>query len=195
MPPSLKRIAALPSADTDKACNIFSDLFDLTEGNNILENSLNSPNVISHVAGTLFNLGGIAEKGPGFALFEHGISEGYLRCMTLLEQERDAILSASGLKSFAKPVEPLMLMLKDIAHHPEMAAFRSLKGPDSIHHRFIEEDASCGVAMLYSLAKKYEIDAPVTCSLLTLAGKLTGIDFANTGRTITWLGDEASLIL
>lgn len=195
MSPGAKRIAALPSADTAKAFTAFSDLFSLTAGRNILENSLNSPNVISHVAGTLLNLGGIAEKGADFALFEHGLSEGYLRCMTLLEEERDAVLAALRFERFAKPVAPLMALLQDIEHHPEMAAFRSLKGPDSVHHRFIEEDASCGVAMLHSLAEKYRIDIPVTTALLTLAGKLTGKDYANTGRTIAWLGDTASLIL
>ena len=195
MPPSTKRIAALPSSDTDKALAAYSDLFSLSAGRNILENSLNSPNVISHVAGTLLNLGGIAEKGSDFALFEHGMSDGYLRCMALLEQERDAVLAASGLESFAKPVAPLMMLLQDTLHHPEMAAFRSLKGPDSVHHRFIEEDAACGVAMLHSLAQKYQVDIPVTAALLTLAGKLTDEDYAQNGRTIDWLGDEASLVL
>lgn len=189
MPASEKRIAALSEQDTEKAFNIFSKLFALQKGRNILENSLNSSNVITHVPGVLLNLGGIAEKGKDFALFEHGMSDGYLRCMDLLEQERDAVLAASGLERFAKPVAPLMAMLKDIDHHPEMLAFRGLKGPDSVHHRFIEEDAACGVAMLCSLAEHYQVEAPVMNALLTLAGTLTDNDFRKTGRTLEWLGD------
>lgn len=195
MSPGTKRIAALPSTDTDKALAAFGDLFSLVAGRHILENSLNSPNVISHVSGTLLNLGGIAEKGEAFALFEHGLSEGYVRCMTLLEEERDVVLKACGFECFAKPVAPLMALLEDIAHHPEMAAFRSLKGPDSVHHRFIEEDAACGVAMLYSLAQKYHIDIPVTTALLILAGKLTNEDYMRNGRTLTWIGKDISMIL
>ncbi|MEE0435097.1 MAG: NAD/NADP octopine/nopaline dehydrogenase family protein [Peptococcaceae bacterium] len=194
MPPGIKRIAALPSRDTERALVTFSDFFGLQAGRNILENSLNSPNVISHVAGTLLNLGGIAEKGKDFALFEHGMSDGYLHCMALLEKERDAVLAASGMESFAKSVQPLMNMLQDVKKHPDLVVFRSLKGPDDLHHRFIEEDASCGVAMLYSLAQKYHVSIPVTTALLTLANALTNHDYIKNGRTLDWLGMDVLLI-
>lgn len=194
MPPSAKRIAALPSLDTARALAAYEDLFALQAGRNILENSLNSPNVITHVPGVLFNLGGIAAKGAEFALFEDGMSDGYLTCMALLEAERDAVLARAGLESFAKPVQPLMDLLLDIDHHPEMRAFRALKGPDSVHHRFIEEDAACGLAMLCSLAAHHHVDVPVADALLTLAGKLTDNDYRQTGRTLTWLAEEAALL-
>ena len=194
MPPGIKRIAALPSTETEKAFEYFSEFFALQQGRNILENSLNSPNVISHVAGTLLNLGGIAEKGAEFALFAHGMSAGYLHCMALLEEERDKVLAAADLASFAKSVSSLMALLQDIEHHPEMLAFRSLAGPDNLYHRFITEDASCGVAMLCSLAQKYAVDIPVTAALLTLASKLTDADYMQSGRTLAWLGDELALI-
>lgn len=191
MPVGQRRIAAFPTADIPKALACFADLFPLKAGANLVENCLNSPNVLTHLPGVLLNLGGIEKKREKFALFTDGISDAYIRCVEILEKERNEVLGAMGMLCYAAPVSPLLNMLKETQTHPELAAFRQLAGPDGLEHRYISEDAACGVALLVSLARKYRVEIPVTEALLTLADQLTGKDYCRIGRTWEWLGNEA----
>lgn len=192
MPLGLRRIAAFPTADTPDALACFTDLFPLKAGENLIENCLNSPNVLTHLPGILLNLGGIAQKRERFALFVDGLSDAYVRCVELMEGERNEVLKAMGMECYAPPVGPLFAALKEPEIHPELAAFRRLAGPDSLEHRYISEDAACGVALFVSLARKYKVNAPVAEALLALAGRLTGKDYCRIGRTWEWLGNEAA---
>lgn len=191
MPLGVRRIAAFPSADTIQALERFEDLFPMEAGGNLVEGCLNSPNVLTHLAGTLLNLGGIARKGVDFALFLDGLSDGYIRCLKLLEGERNRVLNALGMKCYAARVEPLMTMLMEETH-PELDPFRRLAGPDGLRHRYITEDAPCGVALLVSSARKCHVEVPVTEALLTLTSSLTGNDYYDLGRTWEWLDEDAA---
>ena len=191
MPAGQRRIAAFPASDTPKALECFADLFPLTAGANLAENCLNSPNVLTHLPGTLLNLGEIEKKREKFALFTDGLSDAYIRCVEILERERNEVLEAAGMSCYAAPVSPLLKQLKEQEAHPELAAFRQLAGPDGLEHRYISEDAACGVALLVSLARKHKVEIPVTEALMTLAGLLTGKDYCRIGRTVEWLGNEA----
>ncbi len=195
MPLGEKRAAAFPSEDTPKAMEIFSGLLPLKAGANLAEDCLNSPNVLTHLSGTLLNLGGIAQKKEKFALFADGLSDGYIRCLQLLQKERKEVLEAAGMECYAAPVEPLLAKLRAPQAHPELEAFRCLSGPDGLEHRYITEDAPCGVAFLVSTAKRYGIKAPVTEALLTLAGSLTGNDYLQAGRTWEWLAEDGSRVI
>lgn len=195
MPPGQKRIAAFPSKDTQKALEHFQDLFSLKEGSNLIEICLNSPNVITHLSGTLLNLGGIEQKGKDFALFAHGLSYGCIQCMKLLEAERKQVLEAMKMECFAAPVEPLLLKLKNPEAYPELETFRNLAGPDGLKHRFLTEDASCGTALLVSSAKKMGGEARMAEALLTLASGISGTDYYRMGRTWEWIGKDGADIL
>ena len=190
MPPGEKRIAALGKGRTEEASHRFGDLFFLRPGAGLAENCLNSPNVLTHLPGVLLNLGGIAEKGEGFALFTDGFSDGYIRCVELLEQERGAVLKRAGMECYSAPVGPFLTMLRERERHPELQAFCSLSGPDGLGHRYVTEDASCGMAFLVSLGRRLGVSMPVTEALFTLAGKLSGTDFYSAGRTLEWLGKD-----
>lgn len=194
MPLGRRRIAAFPSKNTLRAMERFKDLFPLKAGKNLVENCLNSPNVLTHLSGTLLNLGGIARKGTEFSLFTDGLSDGYIRCLELLEEERSRVVTALGMECYVASVRPLIDKLKQAEEYPELDAFRQLSGPDGLNHRYITEDAACGVALLVSSAKRCGIKVPVTEALLTLAGQLNGQDYYRSGRTWEWLnGDEADI--
>lgn len=191
MPLGARRIAAFPSSDTIQAFRRFEDLLPLEAGRNLIEGCLNSPNVLTHLAGTLLNLGGITRKGADFALFLDGLSDGYIQCLKLLQEERNQVLNALGMGCYAARVEPLMAMLREDAH-PQLDAFRRLTGPDGLGHRYITEDVPCGVALLVSSARKCHVEVPVTEALLTLAIGMTGNDYYHLGRTWEWLGEDAA---
>ncbi|MDE6929426.1 MAG: NAD/NADP octopine/nopaline dehydrogenase family protein [Lachnospiraceae bacterium] len=195
MPLGQKRIAAFPSKDTQKALERFQDLFPLKAGSNLIEICLNSPNVITHLSGTLLNLGEIEKKGKDFALFAHGLSHGYIQCMRLLEEERKQVLEAMKMECFAAPVEPLLLKLKNPEAYPELETFRNLAGPDGLEHRFLTEDASCGTALFVSSAKKMGKEARTAEALLNLASGISGTDYYRLGRTWEWIGKDQEKIL
>ena len=71
---------------------------------------------------------------------------------------------------------------------PGFEAFVELDGPGNLRHRYVEEDAMCGMALLVSLAEACGVDVPVSRSLLCLAGVFNGTDYAEAGRNLKNLG-------
>ncbi len=182
------KAAALPSADTPRLLEAFEGVLPLEAAANILEASLNSPNVVSHVGGSVLNAQGIEQKGPQFAFFQDGLGETVLHCLHILEQERNAVLEAMGLAAYNPFSEGHMRMVMDRSSHREMDFFRSLDGPSSFAHRYVSEDAACGVAMLVSLGRCCGVPVPLTEAFLTVAGAINGADYMAQGRTLENLG-------
>lgn len=182
------KTAALPARDTGRVIEAFREMLPLEEGSNVLEVSLNSPNVISHVAGAVLNAGGIERKGEAFAFFLDGLGENCIQCFGALEKERNAVMERLGLAVYSPSSEGFMRLLMDRGSHPELDLFRSLDGPSGFSHRYVSEDAACGSAMLVSLGRQYGVPTPVTGAFLTIAGLLGGQDYAAGGRTLETLG-------
>lgn len=194
LPLSAKRLAAYPAAKTSVACQRAASLFPVLPATNVLEATLNSPNVITHLCGTIFNVAQIEQRGEEFAFFQHGMSESVVRAFVMLEKERNQVLGAAGLQIYEESSENFMRTLMDKGIAPHLDLFRALKGPSSMTHRYITEDASCGVALLISLAKWYQVPVPLTESFLTIASALNGCDYAKQGATLENLGLLSSLM-
>lgn len=195
MPLSVRRINAVPRRDTEKAVDLLAQWFSVIGGNNVVENMLNSPNVLTHLAGTLLNIGEIERKGSAYALFLDGLSETYLNCLDILEHERKKVLDEFQMCCYGAPMRPFFMKLNDIERFPELKRFKELSGPDGIHHRYITEDAMCGVALLVSMAKRKQLRIPVTEALLELASSFTKNDFYKKGRTLDWIGMDWNLLV
>lgn len=182
------KAAAFPSCDTQEVIERFAGVLPLIPGMNVLEVSLNSPNVISHVAGAVINAVDIERKGKEFAFFLHGMGEVTLRCFAVLEAERNAVMEAVGMEVYSPSSEGFMRILMDKDSHPELDYFRKLDGPSDFSHRYVSEDAACGMAMLVSLGKHYGVPTPFAEALLTIAGALNGDHYMETGRTLGKMG-------
>jgi len=188
LPPKAKKVAGYPAENTDLAVARAGELFDAVPAKNVLEGALNSPNVITHLAGTIYNVAQVEKMGEDFAFFTHGMSDTVVRTFCVLEQERNAILRAAGLAVYEESSESFMrtLMNPDIA--PQFGAFRALKGPSSMEHRYMAEDALCGVPLLVSLAERVGAEAELTRSFLTVASCINGRDYYKEGYTLDNLG-------
>lgn len=182
------KAAALPSKNTQAVIDAFEGVLPLTAAANVIEASLNSPNVVSHVSGAVLNATGIERKGKDFAFFMDGLGEAVLTCFRDLEEELKAVMDRLGLAVYNPPSEGHMRKLMDTGHYPEMDYFRRLDGPSDFKHRYVSEDAACGVALLVSLGQQYGVPTPVTRSFLTIAGAINGIDYLEQGRTLKNLG-------
>ena len=126
--------------------------------------------------------------GPALAFFLDGLGESSIRCFGVLEGERDAVMARVGLRVYGPPSEGFMRTLPDRGSHPELDLFRGLDGPSGFTHRYVSEDAACGLAMLVSLGRRYGVPVPLTEAFLAIAGVLGGRDYAAQGRTLESLG-------
>lgn len=176
-------VAALPSGQTDALIRALSDFLPAKAGKNVLEVSLNSPNVISHLAGAVLNGTQIERMGERFAFFRDGLGETAIGLFSALEKERAALFAALGFSEYSPPSEGLMRRLLDTSCH-DVDIFRSLDGPSSFAHRYVSEDASCGVAMLVSLGEACGVSMPLTEAFLRICGAINGTDYLQTGRTL-----------
>ena len=179
-----KRAAAFPAADTPEAVKAFSVMFPMAPCANIFEAALNSPNVISHVIGAILNAVQIEQMKEAFAFFRHGLGEVCVHCMGILEKERNAVMEALNLAVYNPDSSAFMHMLMDTSNHPQLDMFRSLDGPSSFSHRYVSEDASCGVSLLVSLGTAYNVPTPVNSAILTLAGAINETDYLSYGYTL-----------
>lgn len=186
LPMKDKRVAALPAGDTPRMLEAFKDMLPLAAGGNVLETALNSPNVVTHVAGCVPNATGIDRSGGNFAFFRDGLSSPVIRCSAAVEAERDAVLERLGLARYMEVTALSERLMREIP--PGFEAFVELDGPDNLRHRYVEEDAMCGMALLVSLAEACDVDVPVARSVLCLAGVFNGRDYAGTGRNLKNLG-------
>ena len=187
LPAGPKKIAAYPASENAAAVEAFAKILDVTACENVIEATLNSPNVVSHVGGSLLNAVQIEKRGDDFAMFQEGLSEVFIKCMRELGRERVAVLEGIGLTFFGKDDEPLFRML--MGEPPaQFADFKALEGPSSLSHRYVSEDAGCGVALLVSLARAYGIPVPLSEHFLHIAGFVNDTDYMAEGYTLENLG-------
>lgn len=186
LPTSHKRAAALPARDTPALLERWGTLLDLKAGKNVLETALNSPNVISHVAGAVLNTAAIQRAEGNFAFFEDGLSPAVIRVFAALEKERDQILEHLGMEAYSHTV-PLQTALLE-GDVPGFEVFRTLSGPETMEHRYISEDAQCGVALLISIAEEYGLSAAVNRAVLRIAECINDTNYLEIGRTLANYG-------
>ena len=122
LPLKAKKVAGYPTKTTQEAVARVCVLFDAVPAKNVLEAALNSPNVITHLAGTVYNVAQVEKMGEDFAFFTHGMSDTVVRTFCALEQERNAVLRAD---IFAVAIHAGMttdeLGMVDLAYAPPFA--------------------------------------------------------------------------
>ncbi len=180
-----KKIAAFPGKDTQALVESVSRVIDCYPGENVLEAALNAPNVVSHLAGTLLNAASV-ERKPDFSMFSDGLSPAVVKTIQSVEAEKKRVMERMGYESVAHSANLVRMM--DYDNYPELDDFRSLKGPNSLDHRYVKEDAACGDSLILSLADRLGIEMPVLRSLVTLASAINGCDYASEGITLKKLG-------
>ena len=179
-------VAALPAVDTPRLQAVLDGILETSPASNVLETALNSPNVVTHVAGCVPNAAGIDRSGGKFAFFRDGLSASVIKCSAAVEAERDAVLERLGLARYMQVTALSEKLMQGTP--PGFEAFVELDGPGNLRHRYVEEDAMCGMSLLVSLAEACGVDVPVSRSLLCLAGVFNGTDYAESGRNLKNLG-------
>ncbi len=185
---SPKRLSAFPAKDTQKVLSELQGILPVEASTNVLEAVLNSPNVVSHVGGAILNAVQIEKMGNKFAYYLDGLEESVIRLTACLEEERNGVLRALSLAVYSESSEAFTRSLMAYGQNPDLDVFRSLGGPDSLNHRYVTEDAACGVSMLVSLGQRLGVNVSVTLATLQIAGALLKRDFMREGLTLEKLG-------
>lgn len=185
LPYMTKKAAAYPAKDTGALIAAMEDVYPCAPAKNVLEAAFNSPNISIHLAGSLLNTGSI-EKNPDYRMYSEGLTPAVITCIGQVEREKKLVMDAMGYEHAAH-----LGMVEKLARyglHPELDAFRAVSGPSSMAHRYIEEDASTGQALMISLAHTFGISLPTMEALVQLAGVINGKNYMASGRTIQFLG-------
>lgn len=179
-----KRVAACPGRDTPRLLSALEGVYECLPAQNPIQTTLNSPNINNHVAAALLNVANI-DRNPGFRLYRDGFSQHVVELIDQLEQEKETVMHALGYSctSFAQSRRNIL----DFDQHPELDPFRDITGPNSLQHRYITEDASTGLCLLYSLARMLKLETPILDALLSLASALNHTDYRK-GRNLAALG-------
>lgn len=194
LPIRTKRVAALPGNKTEEFIKRNEGVLDFKANKHVLEGALLSDNYVLHIGTTLLASSTIEQMGEKFVLFQHGLTPYAVSCVEAIRQERIKLLAKFGLEERDSATE-FFEELIDWKNHPEYSVFRTLDGPDSLHHRYIEEDAASCAAMALSCAKRLGVDMPVLQSVVTLACAVNGKEYLKNGRTLENAGfsDEMTM--
>ncbi len=173
-------ISAIPTADTDKVIDELDGVcpVPLLKGTNVLEVGLSTPNVFTHVPGSILNTGWIEATKGRFDMWRDATTPSVLRVYKAVSRERGAIFSAAGwtdrysFDHFEKTLPNLY----------------GLSGHEHLRTRYITEDVPDGLVCLASLGDMLKVPVPVIKSLITLASEINQTDYFKEGRTMERFG-------
>lgn len=181
-----KPLAACPASDTEHVIELLAPVMEASSSANVFEAALNSPNVVSHVGGALLNAVQVEAMKEKFIFYLHGLGEPVFTLNEALENERNQVMDQLGLAVYSRSGNGFLRLLMEYDSHPELDYFRNLDGPSSLSHRYVSEDAACGVSLLISLAHKLEIPVPLTEATVAIAGCLNHTDYLKDGYSLSY---------
>ena len=186
-------LAALPSYWTPDVLSALEPAFPaFIGGSNVLATSMENIGAIFHPALTILNAGWIEATGGDFDYYLQGITPSIAMILEAMDGERLAVARALGVRSLSAR-EWLYLTydspgadLHEAIHNTE--AYRGIKAPPTIAHRYIFEDVPMSLVPISSLGATLGIPTPTIDMIIELASLLHGKDYRAEGRTVERLG-------
>lgn len=183
--PASVRLAAFPACNAERLYAALDGVIKFRPSPNVLDTGVNNVNFLIHPAPMLLNYAAV-ERADGFlSIMNEGMTDGVLRCMDALDEEKMALARALGL-------EPASIddLYQETGSGPEV--YRRKGEPfglrDRIWPRYVAEDTPYGTVMLSSLGAQLGVPMPVCDSINTLLSVVERTDFWATGRTVETLG-------
>ena len=164
---------------------------------NILATVFPYGNAIHHPPATLCNAGRIEATRGDYYHYYDGITPSVGRLIDTLDEERRAVGAALGVD-----VVPFVENFFRMGYTTEAArdagtayeAFhqsapdRMIRAPESLGHRFLDEDIPFGLVPLSELGRFAGVTTPSMDHVIHLASVATGTDFRATGLTLDRMG-------
>ena len=187
-------IAALPARETAEALPPLRELWSCLEPcPNVLMAALNNPNPIIHPPGSLLNTGRIQYSRGDFWMYREGITEAVARVIRAAFDEARAVARAldGDLLTYEDRDFRTTASIMGVAFQAPfdtLGVIASIKGPHTIHDRYITEDLPYGLVPTVELGRLLGMRLPVIESLVNLGSVVCGADYWHTGRTLESLG-------
>ena len=190
------RLAAMPGGE--KAAELAKRLFPAAKPvSDVLGCDLANVNMVLHIPGAVLGAAWVEATAGDFTFYVQGMTRGVARVMRALDDERRAVA-----RVFNHELPPLTAEMRAIGTVEEATpdiddfvsaissgeANRRIKAPNSLQHRYYQEDFCYGLLPFTVLAKIGSVDVPLAKSLLQIGQVLLGFDPASAGRTAERMG-------
>lgn len=186
-------IAALPARLTPRVLALLHGAMPwLTAAGSVLETSLANIGGVFHPTLTLLNAGRIEDTQGNFEFYHAGATPGVGRVLEQLDQERLGVAAALGVtvpsaqRWLAEAYGVGGEDLRDAILRNR--SYAGIRAPETLEHRYIEEDIPAGLVPLASLGHHLGVETPVMDSLIDLASVIHQRDYRREGRTVARLG-------
>lgn len=164
----------------------------LTAGNNVLCTSLENIGAVFHPALTLLNAGWIEATRGDFDYYLQGITPATAAVLEALDRERVALARALGVGTVTAR-EWLYLTYDSPGSNlyeaiQKTEAYRGIRAPPLIQHRYVWEDVPMSLVPMASLARQLAVPTPVINMVIQMASLMHDTDYWASGRTVERLG-------
>jgi opine dehydrogenase len=190
------RLAAMPGGE--KAADLAVLLFPAAKPvSDVLACDLANVNMVLHMPGAILGATWVEATEGDFTFYVQGMTPGVVRLMRALDEERRAVARTFNheLPSLTMEmqaigtVEDSAIDLDDFASAISSGrANQLIKAPDSLAHRYYQEDFCYGLLPFTVLAEIGGVDVPVAKSLLQIGQVVVGFDPNSAGRTAEHMG-------
>lgn len=195
-----KRVTAGALPGGEGALEIAAQLFPgVVAAPDVLASSLANVNLVLHPPGAVLSAAWVEATGGDFTFYVDGMTPAVVRVIEAYDAERLAVAAA-----FDHHLPTLMEEMTALGSVDAAAAARgdvrdairkgvansTIKAPDSLSHRYYQEDFGFGVLPFVELARIAGVPVPVADALLRMGDTLTGDDFMTRGLTARRLGIE-----
>lgn len=185
-------VATIPAGDVTRLLEVLKPIFtNLVAAKNILETGFEGGGAMLHPIPSLMNVNRL-DSGEPYDYYMAGITPSVAKLVSACDVERLAVCKALGLEvpSLVKSLQKMYSLdqddLYDLLQHNK--AYKGLKSPGSLNHRFFIEDTLCGIVPLASIGKMLGVQTPIMDAYINIAGIVCGRDFWAEGRTAEHLG-------
>jgi len=192
------KFAAFPAERTQELYELLKPLFPtLSPVNSLLETVFPYTNAIHHPPALLCNIGRVESTGGDYCHYYEGITPSVGRIIDALDRERLAIAGAFGSEVDKLSDYFFQMGYTNEAGRDGGTAYscfhnsepnRWIKAPDTIDHRFFNEDIPYGLIPLSELGKLAGVATPICNAVIELASIATGKPYRDVGLTAERMG-------
>jgi len=200
------RLSAFPSKYLPDILPRIKELFpNVVPAGNVLDTGLLNLNAMEHPPGMLLNAGWIEFTKGNFRFYSEGITPAVARVIQKVDDERMEVVKTLNRRAGLGMKEMSFIEYFHQAGFTSLRAVQAndmyialqdsepnkpVKAPDSLQHRYVDEDVGFGLVPIYAFGEMAGVNMPVTKLMIDLACVERGVDFWTEGLTRKKMGLE-----
>lgn len=190
---ALKKDVMLATLEQDEISEVISALPDCIRGffkpaQSWIQTSMGNVGMILHCLPVCLNTGWIENNRSVFKYYYDGITPTVASVLEKLDIERMKAAEMLGCsvestvqwmrRTYGIDGDSLYECLQNNIY------YREIDAPQSLHHRYIEEDVPCGLVAVESVGRRYGFKTDIATLIIDLANLLMECDYRQVGRRI-----------